>query len=71
MGKAEIKRRYLIVPGAILAIAAGGAPAAADDDDASGPGGERAAKSSLTAPAPSAERARPGATRPETRETDR
>ena len=53
MSKAVIKRRYLIVPGAILAIAAGGANAGAatgDDDEASAGSAERAAKSALVVP---------------------
>lgn len=54
MSKAMIKRKYLIVPGAILAIAAGGAgvataTATGDDDEvsASGPGADRATAAAL------------------------
>ena len=51
MSKALVKRRYLVVPGAILAIAAGGAGVAAatgDDDEAvSGPSADRATRAAL------------------------
>jgi hypothetical protein len=51
----SVRRKYLIVPGAILAIAAGGAGVAAatgdgDDGDATatGPGADRATQAALT-----------------------
>jgi hypothetical protein len=74
MSKAVIKRRYLIVPGAIIAIAAGGtgsAAAAGDEDEATAGSTDRATRSALVVPHASAEQARPGATRPGTHETGR